>query len=216
MDSIVAALKLGRSRSMQSRKAAIMKEFMIARRWVEECYEAFGPGDLPVDVHRILRDLAITRDQMIDAACAEIDKEYRIAVAVLTMVAENDPGAYSRAAKQFKRTKSWKRHPPAVSAPKIAKVLPVKVLEGLSATLISGVVEQLLSTDEGLTFNQLAKAMSLDGDDKLPQRNAVKNFCAYLRDNKHVRTTGTGRGQRMMAAESLQTLRAALVNESEA
>ena len=94
VENVVASLAEGRNRAMQQRKAAIQKEFMIARRWVEDAYSSFEAEDLPVDVHRVERDITILRDQMIDGACSEIDRESRVAVSVLKVVAEQHPGYY--------------------------------------------------------------------------------------------------------------------------
>lgn len=219
VDLVVSGLREGRNRAMQQRKAAIQKEFMIARRWVEDSYASFGPADLPVDVHRIQRDLAVLRDQIVDGACSEIDREYRIAVGVLKLVAEQHPGYYCLASDSAKQPKSWKRSLPPVAAPKIARVLPPKVLAGLNASHISQSVDLLLEADEGITFAQLASAMKLNDQEDaklLEPRSALKQFCAYLREHGHVAVEGSGRGQKMRGTQSLQYLRDELIRASEA
>jgi hypothetical protein len=216
LDRIITGLREGRNKAMQQRKAAIQREFMIARRWVDDAYSVYTPEDLPVDVHRIVRDLTVTRDTMVDNACAEVDKEYRIAVGVLKLVAEQNPGYYSSAAKEVQQPRGWKRPLPTVSAPKIASVLPEHVLMGLSSARISEVVTMLLETKTGITLNELARRMKLNAPDQLQARAAVKRFAVFLRENRHVEVEGTGRGQKMKAAASLKTLRDTLVNETEA
>lgn len=218
LDVVVSGLREGRNRAMQQRKATIQKEFMIARRWVEDSYASFGPEDLPVDVHRIRRDLGVLRDELVDGACAEIDKEYRIAVGVLKLVANEHPGYYCIASDQVQPSKSWKRSLPPVAAPRIARVLPPKILSGLSSTHISRCVDLLLGTESGITFSQMADEMNLNdqSDPKvLEPRSALKHFCAYLREHGHVAVDGSGRGQRMKGTQSLQYLRDELIQESE-
>lgn len=216
LDRIIAGLREGRNKAMQQRKAAIQREFMITRRWVDDAYSGFSPEDLPVDVHRVVRDLTVTRDNMVDNACADIDKEYRIAVGVLKLVADQNPGYYASAARELRQPKSWKRPLPVVSAPKIASVLPETVLLGLSSARMSEAVRLLLETDEGITFEEISKKMKLGGKENLQARSAVKKFALFLRQNEHVVVEGTGRGQKMKGGPSLRKLRDTMLNESEA
>lgn len=219
VDMVVSGLREGRNRAMQQRKASIQKEFMIARRWLEDSYSGFGPEDLPVDVHRIRRDLGVLRDQLVDGACSDIDREYRIAVGVLKLVAEQHPGYYAVVSETAKQPKSWKRSLPPVAAPKIARVLPPRILTSLTASHIAKAVDLLLDAPEGITFAQLAAAMSLNDqtDSKLLEpRAALKQFCAYLREHGHVAVEGSGRGQKMSGTQTLEYLRDELIRASEA
>jgi hypothetical protein len=80
MEKYLLFINEAKQHLMNKRKAKIQDEFMIAKRWVETTYRVFDASDLPVDVHRLMRDLAVERDKQIDETCAMINDNFDIGV----------------------------------------------------------------------------------------------------------------------------------------
>lgn len=212
MDGVISAMREGRNKSMQHRKAIIQKEFMIARRWVEDAYRNFPPEDLPIDMHRVKRDLAVLRDDLVDESCNEVDQEYRVATGILQLVADKNPGVYLTCSSGIRQPKAWRRPLPNVSATKISRLIPLSVLEHLNTLVLVGIIDEFCSGG-CISFNHLTR--KLDFQTSPPKRFALKKFLDFLKENGHLVVEGTGKGQKMKGSPTLETFRKALCTRSE-
>lgn len=216
LETLLSVLEESRDAAMRLRKASVNKEFMIARHVLTDAYARFEPEDLPVDMQRVKRDFVITRDRMVDEACEDIDKAYRIAVGVLKIVAERYPAFYEESAKDAGLDpKKWRgKELPRVAAPRIGRVLPSRILLHLSSSSMQAMVDTIRREKDGVSFHHLCERLGLA--EKPTTRLAAKHFLAFLRKSGHVTMIGTGRGLRYVAGKTLRNLRQKLITQSEA
>jgi len=216
LETLLMVLKESRDAAMRLRKASVQREFLIAKHVLSDAYADFQPEDLPVDMQRVQRDFAITRDRMVDEACEDIEKAYRITVGVLKIVAERHPSFYEESAKEAGYdAKKWRGKPlPRVAAPRIVRVLPSLVLLRLSSASMQGMIDTIRKNKDGVSFHHLCERLGLN--QKPSTRLAAKSFLRFLRKSGHVTMVGTGRGLRYIAGPTLRGLRQKLITQSEA
>jgi hypothetical protein len=216
LETLLMVLKEGRDAAMRLRKASVQREFLVAKHVLSDAYADFQPEDLPVDMQRVLRDFTIARDRMVDEACEDVEKAYRITVGVLKIVAERHPAFYEESSKESGYdAKSWRGKPlPRVAAPRIARTLPAMVLLRLSSASMQGMVDAIRKNKEGVSFHHLCDRLGLN--QKPSTRLAAKSFLRFLRKSGHVTMVGTGRGLRYVAGPTLRSLRQSLITQSEA
>lgn len=216
LEFLLTILREARAASMRLRKASLQKEFMTARHMLQDAYADYEPSDLPVDLQKVLRDCAITRDRAIDESCDEVEKSFRITVGVLKTVAERYPHVYEDVAKKTGiDPRQWKSKPlPRVMAPRIGRALPGLVVLHLSASSMGSIVDEIMKAEDGIGFHRLCEKLGLDAT---PQsRLATKRFLAFLRKGGHVRPKGSGKGLRYSAHKTLMKLRETLLTRTEA
>ena len=204
LDALLAHLRMARDTRIRTHKASMMEEFTTARRWLRDVYKGFSPEDLPVDVNRVVRDMEVQRDSTLDADCEQIESEYRVAVSILSEVAEKHPELYQKAIDSTAASpRSW-RHParPVQARRTPVSGLPLNVVMHLTAVEQAKIIRAMIENPEGLYLPQLCKTTS---DDKSPfKKKALRQFLGFLRAGGHVKVEGTGRAARYVGASSLK------------
>jgi hypothetical protein len=182
----------------------MMDEFTTARRLIRDVYKDYEPQDIPVDLNRVVRDMEIQRDLTLDADCEQIESEYRVAVAILSEVADKHPDIYDRAVAEASASpRSWRHPARAVQARRTpVSGMPLSIVMHLTAVEQASIVRALMENGEGL---YLPKLCELTSDKKDPfKKKAIRQFMAFLRTSGHVKVDGTGRAARYVGAASLK------------
>lgn len=166
---------------------------MIARRMLQETYAEFAAEDLPVDLHRLRRDLEITRDQRISDAIEEVTTAHSIVQAIIESVADKHPLIYK-------------------AAPKAVKTdVPDKITKYLDFGKRLAIVTSLMAAERTL--------VELCDDHKLtqpPVHMATKRYLAYLRTKGCLKTQGPGgKGLRYVSTPRLKQVQASMMSEQE-
>lgn len=168
---------------------------MIARRMLRDTYADFEPEDLPVDLHRLRRDLEITRDQRISDAIEEVTAAHSIVQSIIESVADKHPLIY-RAQPKPVRTD-----------------VPDKITKYLNPGLRRAVVASLVRAENGLTLVELCDEHSLTSP---PVHMATKRYLAYLRTKGCLKTQGPGgKGLRYVSTSRLKQVLAGMLAEGE-
>jgi hypothetical protein len=203
LEVLFANLKESRDASMRLRKAAVQKEYMVARRLVEDAYSGFAPEDLPVDLQRVKRDLAVTRDQMADRACEEIDGAFKIAIGFMRATSDRFPKVYEQVMRQIVDAKApVKPRAPKSSAPGVVRAFPDWVGKSLSVEKIVALVERL-SQNDGVRVVDL---FDLVGAETEPAKTLVKRFVEHLKTVGYVKGEGKTRGVRYTPTPTMKVL----------
>ena len=157
---------------------------------LSEAYADFAPEDLPVDLQRLNRDLAIARDQRVADAAHDIETAYDIAVDVIGSVAQSHPALYHAEPK----ARPVGANP--IGAPsKIAKALTTEQMRSI-ATQISG-------SGDGASVVSVCEMLGFDSP---RQHLAAKHFLAWLRKEGYATTVGVGKGMKYAATKRTKML----------
>jgi len=205
LEALLTHLRMARDTRIRTHKARMMDEFMVARRWLREVYKDFAPEDLPVDMNRVVRDMEVQRDSTLDADCEQIESEYRVAVSILSEVADKHPELYQKAIDETDASpRSW-RHParPVQARRTPVSGLPLNVVMHLTAVEQAKIIRALVENHDGLYLPKLCDLTSKKGDPF--KKKALRQFLNFLRGAGHVTTEGAGRATRYVAAKSLKS-----------
>lgn len=174
IEQLLAILKGGRDASMREKAAVFQKEYMIARRVLEEAYSGYEAHELPVDLQRLRRDLSVNRDSLVDESKAEIQAAFetteRLVLAAL---------------------KEQKREPPA-KPPKGTLAKFATDDDTFIMRLMDEIDRKLLSAgDDGMMLSQLRFALG----GALETKHVVRAL-QLLRADERVSIKGIKRGAR--------------------
>lgn len=181
-----------------------MEEFTTARRLIRDVYKDYSPEDIPVDLNRVVRDMEIQRDLTLDADCEQIESEYRVAVAILSEVADKHPEIYQKAMDEASASpRSWKHPARPVQARRTPVTgMPLSIVMHLTAVEQATIIRGLMEATEGLYLPKLCALTSAAQDPF--KKKAVRQFMTFLRTAGHVKVDGTGRAARYIGAASLK------------
>jgi len=192
---------------MRERRAAIQKEYMIARRLIEDAYSEFAPEDLPVDFQRVKKDLAITRDRLSDQATDEIERKFKITIEFLRIAADQYPSVYEKVMRKLVGPKFEKIDSLEVSksgTPGVVHGLPEWVSRSLSVDKILLIIETLARSKKGVLMIDLFAVASA----REPlSKTRVRSFVAFLKTSGHLSLKGKTRNAKYFPTSSLSVLR---------
>lgn len=176
IERLLLMLTEGKIVAIRQRKADIQKDFMIGRRILTETYSDLEPEDLPVDLQRLCRDLAITRDQKIADACEEVEHFFTVASLIVESVADTHPALY-RAPPKPK---------PVLSAPADT---PARVAKHLTGADMGAIAKALGDAPDGLSLISVCDKLQLT----TPSAHmGAKRFLGWLRTSGYVKAQGPG------------------------
>lgn len=201
IQQLLVLLREGKAAAIRARKSDLQREFMVARRMLEQTYRDFEPEDMPVDLVRLQRDLVITRDRLVAEAQDELESGFAIARDVIVSVADQHAAFYHA--------------PPKARAagPGLPAGVPERIAKVLTPTAMAGIATVVLQPAGGATLVQVCEQTGMTS---APMHMAAKRFLAWLRDRGHVKTQGpSGKGKRYVAKPSLKTLVERLMGDEE-
>lgn len=205
VDAFVEHLKIAKMSAMQGKKSAIQREFMIARRWVDEAYRGYDASDIPVDLHRVERDLAVERDRQIDEACAGIEDHFNAGMRFLKHAGYEkqkkprtdtvpDTAVETKNIRQEKVEKS-------ISHQDIEKIKKINRKVDMIG-LFNNIVYHLPNELPGLRIDQLHMSLSATGAVSDSDRITLKKLVQFLKEHGIIKTQGAKRGMRMFIPPS--------------